>query len=81
MEGPDATEVRDTFPGRELVTVEVAVAGEPSYFELDVELTKPVGLEEEMLVPGVVAARSTARTRCMSASHNCTVIQTRMACQ
>ena len=29
MEGPDATEVRDTFPRRELVTVEVAVADEP----------------------------------------------------
>ena len=29
MEGPDATEVRDAFPGRELVTVEVEVADEP----------------------------------------------------
>ena len=29
MEGPDATEVRDTLPGRELVTVEVAVAEDP----------------------------------------------------
>ena len=40
MGGPDATEVRDTFPGREpSVTLEVAVADEP------------VGVEKETLVP------------------------------
>ena len=78
MEVPDATEVTDTFPGRELVvTVEIVVAEEPPLFEPDVELTEPVGLEdsEEMLVP----SRSTARTlaKCMSASH-CAIIQARM---
>ena len=78
LEGPDATEVRDTFPERELgVTGEVAVADEALKFEL--ELTEPVGLEEGMLIPGSFAARTTTRTKCMSAGHCCAVIQARMA--
>ena len=76
LEGPDATEVRDRFPERELgVTGEAAVADEASKFEL--ELTEPVGLEEGMLIPGWFAARTT-RKKCMSAGHCCTVIQARI---
>lgn len=68
----------DTFTGKELPNVGLAktevegrdilgAADEPLRFKLDVD--EPAGLENKMLIPGVVAPL-TARTKGMIAAHS-----------